>query len=78
LGWLRYVKGGSSEASNTADIVAGRADLIRLFTDQATNKQLHARHPTPLHEQVRFDTQYLTLDTRIPPFDNQNGRHAVN
>jgi ABC-type transport system substrate-binding protein/DNA-binding SARP family transcriptional activator len=75
---IRYVKGGSSEASNTADIIAGRADVIRLFTDQATNKQLHARYPTQLHEQVRFDTQYLTLDTRIPPFDNQNARHAVN
>jgi YVTN family beta-propeller protein len=75
---IRYVKGGSSQASHRADIIAGRADVMREFADEATNKQLHARYPSQLHEQVRFDTQYLSLNTRIPPFDNQAARRAVN
>jgi peptide/nickel transport system substrate-binding protein len=53
---IRYVKGGSSQASHRADIIAGRADVIRESADEATNKQLHARYPSQLHEQVRFDT----------------------
>jgi ABC-type transport system substrate-binding protein len=76
----RSVKGGSSaeQAANRADIIAGRADVIRLFADQATNKRLHARYSNQVHDQPRFDTQYLTLNTRIPPFANQNARRAVN
>jgi peptide/nickel transport system substrate-binding protein len=31
-----------------------------------------------MHPQVRFDTQYLTLNTRIPPFDKHDARRAVN
>jgi YVTN family beta-propeller protein len=75
---IRYVKGGSSQASHRADIIAGRADVIRESADEATNKQLHARYSSQLHEQVRFDTQYLTLNMGIPPFDDQDARHAVN
>ena len=75
---IRYVKGGSSQASHRADIIAGRADVMRSFPDEATNKQLHARYSTQLHEQARFDTQYLTLNLRIPPFDKPDARRAVN
>jgi ABC-type transport system substrate-binding protein/DNA-binding SARP family transcriptional activator len=91
---IRFVKGKSVEgglstqqAANRADIIAGRADVIRSFVeDEVINKQLHARYPASatadgrpqLHDQVRFDTQYLQMDTRFPPFNNQNVRRAVN
>jgi peptide/nickel transport system substrate-binding protein len=76
----RSVKGGSAaeQAANRADVIAGRADVIRLFADEATKKPLYARYSRQLHEQVRFDTQYLTLNVRIPPFDQLGPRQAIN
>ena len=83
---IRYVKGRSvkggfsaEQAGDRADIIAGRADVMRSFIDdEATNKQLHARYGTQLHDQVRFDTQYLTLNVNIPPFNNRDARRAIN
>ena len=75
---IRYVKGGSSEASGVADILAGRADVMTLFGDEATNVHLHARYSAQFHPQPWFNTQYLTLNVHLPPFDQLGTRRAVN
>ena len=61
-----------------ADILAGRADVMLLFGDEATNVHLRARYPTQFHEQVWFQTHYLTLNVHAPPFDQVDTRRAVN
>ena len=75
---IRYVKPRSSEASEVADILAGRADVMTLSGDQATNVHLRARYSAQLHEQPWFNTQYLTLNVHLPPFDQVATRRAVN
>ena len=75
---IRSVKPGPSEASRVADVVAGRADVMFSYSDEATNVRLRARYPKQFHEQPLFQTYYLALDVHRPPFDQVGTRRAVN
>jgi YVTN family beta-propeller protein len=75
---IRFVKPKSSQAPGIADILAGRADVMLVFGDEATNVYLRARYPKQFHEQVWFQTHYLTLNVHRPPFDQLGTRRAVN
>jgi YVTN family beta-propeller protein len=76
---IRLVKPRSSEAAGIADILAGRADVMELFAGgAATNAHLRARYPAQFHEQPVFNTQYVTLNVHVPPFNQVGPRRAVN
>ena len=76
---IRFVKPRSSVASRVAaDVLAGRADVMLFFGDQATNVHLSARYPKQFHPQTWFQTHYLTLNVHAPPFDQVATRRAVN
>jgi peptide/nickel transport system substrate-binding protein len=74
---IRFVNAKSS-AAGIADILAGRADVMLFFGDEATNVHLRARYPKQFHEQPWFQTHYLTLNVHVPPFDQVGTRRAVN
>jgi ABC-type transport system substrate-binding protein/DNA-binding SARP family transcriptional activator/streptogramin lyase len=74
---IRFVKARSS-ASGIADILAGRADVMLFFGDEATNVHLRARYPKQFHEEPWFQTHYLTLNVHASPFDQVGTRRAVN
>jgi peptide/nickel transport system substrate-binding protein len=75
---IRFVKPKSSAGSGAADVLAGRADVMLIFGDEASNVHLRALYPAQFHEQVWFQTHYLTLNVHRPPFDQLGTRRAVN
>src|SRR4029078_10120113 len=78
-GVIRFSKHRSSLAPGiAADVLAGRADVMLFFGDQATNVHLSARYPKQFHPQTWFQTHYLTLNVHAPPFDQVATRRAVN
>jgi len=54
----------------------GRADLAILLS--GGDRSLAMRYPARFHYDLKMNTQFVTLNTRRPPFTNIKARQAVN
>lgn len=60
-----------------AAINAGRADLVDIFLNGGSYRDLATRYPTRIHAGLKVFTTYLFLNTRQPPFASLKARQAV-
>jgi YVTN family beta-propeller protein len=69
----------TSVAANVRSVLAGRADLTDVDADvpSALDLSLHTRYAAELHSEPTLATSYITLNTRVPPFDSLDARRAV-
>jgi YVTN family beta-propeller protein len=68
----------TSTAQQQSAVIAGRADLVDIFLNGQSYRDLAARYPTRIHAGLKLFTDYLFLNTRQPPFTNIKARQAVN
>ena len=68
----------TSAARQQSAVIAGRADLVNIFLNGQSYRDLAARYPTRIHAGLKLFTDYLFLNTRQPPFTNIKARRAVN
>jgi YVTN family beta-propeller protein len=80
---IRWVK-TPDIATAIVDVLAGRADLVRLpearsdaLSPRAT-EQIQQRHPAQLHTENPFGMQWMHLNTKVRPFDDRRVRQAIN
>ena len=59
--------------THAADVATGLLDLPASVVEQLT-----ARYPSQLHSDLAGETEYLFLNTRVPPFSSLAARRAVN
>ncbi|MGN6173776.1 MAG: ABC transporter substrate-binding protein, partial [Streptosporangiaceae bacterium] len=59
-------------------VASGKADLVDLLTDGPLYPSLAVRYPTRIHSGIRAFTQYVVLNTRVPPFTSIKARQAIN
>jgi YVTN family beta-propeller protein len=68
----------TSAAQQQSAVIAGRADLVDIFLNGQSYRDLAAQYPTRIHAGLKLFTDYLFLNTRQPPFSNIKARRAVN
>ena len=74
---IRYKQ--MADPLNSQHLVAsGKADLVDLLTDGPLNMPLALRYPTRIHPGIKVFTQYVVLNTRVPPFTSIKARQAIN
>jgi ABC-type transport system substrate-binding protein len=80
---IRWVK-TPDNATAIVDVLAGRADLVRLpearsdaLSPRAT-EQIQQRHPAQVHTENPFGLQWMHLNTKVRPFDDRRVRQAIN
>jgi YVTN family beta-propeller protein len=61
-----------------AAVIAGRADLVDIAENGQPDEPLAVRYPTRLHPGLKTSTDFVFLNTRLPPFTNIKARQAVN
>jgi ABC-type transport system substrate-binding protein len=72
---IRYERMASPSRQKSA-VIAGRADLALLLSGD--DQSLAVRYPARVHFGLRLNTEYASLNTRLPPFTNIKARQAVN
>ena len=71
---IRYDQVASPGKQESA-VTAGRADLTAVGSD---GQSLATRYPARVHTTLKLWTEYLFLNTRVPPFTSLKARQAVN
>jgi YVTN family beta-propeller protein len=61
-----------------AAVIAGRADLVNISSNNQPYYPLAVRYPARLHSGIKTSTDFVFLNTRQPPFTNIKARQAVN
>ena len=72
---IRYERMASQSRQESA-VIAGRADLAILLS--GGDQSLAVRYPARVHYGLKMNTQFVSLNTRQPPFTNIKARQAVN
>jgi peptide/nickel transport system substrate-binding protein len=65
----------ASPARQESAVIAGRADLTDVYRKNA--QSLATRYPGRVHTTLKLVTDYLFLNTRLPPFNSLKARQAV-
>jgi YVTN family beta-propeller protein len=80
---IRWVK-TPDRATALADVLAGRADLVRLpggrsdVVSQATTNMVRKQHPGQFHVENPFQLDWMYLNTTVAPFNDVRVRQAIN
>jgi YVTN family beta-propeller protein len=61
-----------------AAVAAGRADFVDIAENLQPYQPLAVRYPTRLHPGIKTETDFVSLNTRQPPFTSIKARQAVN
>jgi YVTN family beta-propeller protein len=61
-----------------AAVIAGRADLVNISSNNQPYQPLAVRYPTRLHPGIKTSTDFIFLNARQPPFTSIKARQAVN
>jgi ABC-type transport system substrate-binding protein len=70
---IRYQRMASQRTAASA-VSDGRADLTLLKGD---DRSLAIRYPARVHPSLKMNTDYVSLNTRQPPFSNIKARQAI-
>jgi YVTN family beta-propeller protein len=71
-------------ATAVADVLAGRADLVRLpgarspALSRATTDMIQKQHPSQFHRENPFHLDWMYLNTSVAPFNDIRVRRAIN
>jgi peptide/nickel transport system substrate-binding protein len=68
---------GVSAKEAIAAVRAGRRDVAVMGTGYDELAKLRRRDPAPVRDSIDPATTWLSLNTRVPPFDNADARRAV-
>jgi YVTN family beta-propeller protein len=63
-------------ARQESAVIAGRADLMTA-TYSSNGQSLATRYPARVHTSLKLATEFLFLNTRLPPFNSLKARQAV-
>ena len=63
-------------ARQESAVIAGRADLMTA-TYSSNGQSLATRYPARVHTSLKLATEFLFLNTRLPPFTSLKARQAV-
>lgn len=69
---------GEPVAQQLAAVEDGRADVVSGTFPPSSVRRLALLHPAQLHTDSLGQTEYMFLNTRVPPFDRIDARRAVN
>ena len=62
-------------AKHESAVIAGRADVTDVYS--GNGQSLATRYPARVHTTLKLATEYLFLNTRLPPFTSLKARQAV-
>jgi peptide/nickel transport system substrate-binding protein len=72
--WRLDVESGEQ----VTQVATGRADWMEGVLRPRRIEEISARYPDQVHFTVTLSTYYMTLNTRVPPFDDLKVRRALN